>query len=287
VKRGCAQARRPRREVGARSPPAQRVHVDTDRGVRAQRGERAEQLCALALLGERRGQLLRPSDGHLPLGRPGGNALEALVAGEHGGRGLCAPARQAGIAVRAVAHQGEPVRNRRGRDTELSAHSLLVAHLARAPIELDDPGAADALRQVLVRRAHDDLVDTPVALGHRRRRGQRVVGLELDHRPDDHAERPQRVFQRLELRAKQRIDPLAGLVAGPERIAKGLDDVIGGHAHMRGPALEHAKDRSDDPAHRSQLRRRAPVEGRRRREEIAEQLVGPVDQMDDHEWTIQ
>src|SRR4029453_16721689 len=187
------------------------------------------------------------------------------------------------IAVRAVADQREPVRNRRGRDAELPAHSLLVAHLARAPIELDDPSAADALRQVLVRRAHDDLLDSLVAGGHRRRCGQRVVRLELDHRPDDHAERPQRIFQRLELRAKERIDPLPRLGAGPERIAKGLDDVVGGDPQMRSAVLEDAEDRSDDTAHRSELGRRAPVESRRRREEIAEQLVGPVDQMDDHE----
>jgi len=50
---------------------------------------------------------------------------------------------------------------------------------------------------------------------------------------------------------------------------------------MRGAAFEHSQNRSDDAAHRPQLLRRAPIEGRRRRQEVAEQLVGAVDQMDD------
>src|SRR5262249_60794386 len=59
-------------------------------------------------------------------------------------------------------------------------------------------------------------------------------------------------------------------------------DVIRGDAHGRGAGLEHAEDRPADPAHRSQLGRRTPVEGRRGRQEVAEQLVGAVEQMDDH-----
>src|SRR5207253_9524809 len=105
--------------------------------------------------------------------------------------GLLAPAGQPGIAVRAVAHERQPVGNRRRRDTELLPHRQLVAQLARAPIELDDAVAAHALREILVRRAHDDLLDARVGGGHGRRRRQRVVGLELDHGPDGDAERAQ------------------------------------------------------------------------------------------------
>src|SRR5262249_35509428 len=235
---------------------------------------------------ERRCPLLGSTERNVPFRGPRGDALEVLVAGEHRGRRLRAPAREPGIAVGAVADQCEPVRNRRGRDAELAAHSVLVSHFACATVELDDPAATDALRQILVRRAHDDLLDTAVALGHRGRRGERVVGLQLDHGPDNHAERSQRIFHRLELREQQRIDSLAGLVPGPERVPEGLDDVIGGDAHVRGAALEHAEDRPDDPAHRSELRWRAPVEGRRGREEVAEQLVRAVEQVDDHEGEI-
>jgi hypothetical protein len=97
----------------------------------------------------------------------------------------------------------EPIGNRCGRDTELLPHRRLVAQLARAPIELDDPVTPHALRQILVRRAHDDLVDARVGRGHGRRRGERIIGLELDHGPDDDAECAERILQRLELGVQQ------------------------------------------------------------------------------------
>jgi len=94
---------------------------------------------------------------------------------------------------------------------------------------------------------------------------------------------PKVVGQRLELCVEQGVHAFARLVAGPEQVAKGFDDVIGGHAQMRGAAFEHAQDRPHDAAHRPQLLGSAPVEGGRRREEVAEQLERPVDQMDDHD----
>ena len=114
--------------------------------------------------------------------------------------------------------------------------------------------------------------------------GQRIVGLELDHGPDDHAKGAQRLLQRLELRVEHRVDALARLVAGPEGVPKRLDDVVGGHAHVRRPLLEHPQDGRDHAAHPSQLLGGAPAERGRRREEVAEQLEGPVDEMDDHAW---
>ena len=50
-----------------------------------------------------------------------------------------------------------------------------------APVELDDPVAAHALAEVLVRRADEHLLDAGVVVGHGRRAGHGVVGLELDH----------------------------------------------------------------------------------------------------------
>ena len=58
------------------------------------------------------------------------------------------------------------------------------------PVEADDARAAHALGQVLVGRADHDLLDAGVVARQRAAAGgQRVVGLELDHRPDDDAER--------------------------------------------------------------------------------------------------
>ena len=63
--------------------------------------------------------------------------------------------------------------------------------------------------------------------------GERVVGLELDHRPDDHAHRRERLLERLELRPQRRLDAVAGLVARPEVVAERLDDVVGRDADVR------------------------------------------------------
>jgi hypothetical protein len=221
--------------------------------------------------------------GHLPLRGPRRDALEVTVAREHRRRGRRSPSRQARIAVRVVAHEREPVRNRRGRDAESLAHRRLAADLARAPVQLDHPVTPHALRQILVRRAHQHLADARVGRGHGRCGGQRVVGLELNHRPDDHAERAQRVLQRVELGAESGIHALTGLVARPERVAKRFDDVIGRHAQVRRARLEHRDDGRDHAVDRPQLGTDVPAEGRRG-EEIAKQLERPVDQVDDHGW---
>lgn len=58
--------------------------------------------------------------------------------------------------------------------------------------------------------------------------------------------------------------------------------MVGGHTQMGGATLEHAEDRRDDAPHRLQLERRAPIEHRPRREEVAEELVGAVDDVHMH-----
>ena len=237
---------------------------------------------ALALLAERRGQARRAAHGHGPVGRSLGDLLEVPVAREHRRRGRLPPPRQARIAVGAVADEREPVRNRPGIDAELGAHRRLVATLAGAAIELDDPIAAHALRQVLVRRAHDHLLDPRVGRGHLGRRAQRVVGLELDHGPDDHPEGAERVLQRLELGVEHRVDALARLVVRPERVPERFDDVVGGHAEVGRAAFEHSQDGPDDAADRSELLRPLSVERGGRGQEVAEQLVGAIDQVDAH-----
>ena len=273
------------RSPGAARPTAARPRPApigaSARSVASVRNSRARSPCSASVAASR----AAPRTGHVAISQSApapGMLLEVPVAREHrrGGRG--APAGQAGEAVRAVAHQGEPVGNGRGRDAELLPHARLVALLAPPPIELDHPLAPHALRQVLVRRADDDLLHPRIGRRDRRRRGQGVVGLELDHGPDDHAQRAQRLLERLELRVQQRVHPLAGLVARPERVAERLDDVIGGHAQMRRAALEHAQDRRDDAPNSQQLLRPAAVEGRPRREEVAEELVGAVDEVHDH-----
>ena len=77
-----------------------------------------------------------------------------------------------------------------------------------------------------------------------RRRSERVIGFELDHRPHDHAHRRERLFERMELREQRGLDACAGLVAGPEPIAKRFDDVIGRDAEIGGAVLDHLEHAS-------------------------------------------
>src|SRR5256885_11355097 len=63
--------------------------------------------------------------------------------------------------------------------------------LSRSPaaVELHDPSIRDALGQVLVRGADQDLLDLAVCRRRYGRRGEGVVGLDLDHWPHDDPER--------------------------------------------------------------------------------------------------
>ena len=79
------------------------------------------------------------------------------------------------------------------------------------PVELHDL-AADTLPEVLVGRADHHLLDAFVGARDDRRARERVVGLEVDHRPHGHAEGAERVLQHRELGLQERIDAVAGLV---------------------------------------------------------------------------
>ena len=85
----------------------------------------------------------------------------------------------------------------------------------------------------------------------------------------------------MELRPERRLDALPCLVLGPEVIAERLDDVVGGHTEVRGSLLDHRQYRvqhTDD-------RREGFVftlGGTALAVELAEQLVGAVQEMNDH-----
>ena len=121
-----------------------------------------------------------------------------------------------------------------------------------------------------------------LGIGGRERcgRGQGVVRLQLDHRPDRHAHRRQRLLERMELRLQRGVDAGAGLVAGPQIVAERLDHVVGGDADMRRAALQHLGDRAQHALDRAQ--RRVGAGCAAGAVELAEQLVGAVDQVDDH-----
>ena len=70
-----------------------------------------------------------------------------------------------------------------------------------------------------------------------------------------HAEGAERILQRLELGVEKWIDALAGLVAGPERVAERLDDAIVGDQALVALLRACPGRGCDDAAHRPELRR--------------------------------
>ena len=114
-----------------------------------------------------------------------------------------------------------------------------------------------------------------------RPRRERVVRFQLDHGPNDDSHGGERILERLELRRERGIDPLPCLVAGPERVAEGLDDVVGGDADVGGPLLDHLQDRVEHAGHGAQ-RRIFLQFGAAQAVKVTEQLVRAVDEVDDH-----
>ena len=135
------------------------------------------------------------------------------------------------------------------------------------------------LREVLVGRADHHLFDPRIRRGPHRRRGQRIIRLVLDHRPHPHAERRERLLEQAELRQQVGIDAGAGLVSGPEAVAERLDDVIGGNADVGRAAIDHAEHRADHATRRAHFPALLVTRGGHG-VEVAEQLVGAVDEVD-------
>ncbi len=269
---GCARARARRR--AARSSPRKLrsarasavLDVGEQRRIGAQRRELLEQQRELALLAEhRRRKILdravavdeprrarfadarRCRDSRRPCRRPA-----------RGSRGS-APARRRTSRARRR-HCGSPSRG------DPSARRDRRARTARDPCRASR--CRPSRRARLPRRA--------------RRRGERIVGFELDHRPHGHAHRGERFLQRMKLRPQRRLDAVAGLVAGPQVVAERLDDVIGRDADVRGAASRSSRSTvlstPIDGAERLVLALAEAAQA----VEVTEQLVGAVDEMDDH-----
>ena len=217
----------------------------------------------------------------VPVGDVVGNGVDMAVMGEHGRGRLAAPAGQAREAVGAVADESQPVGYRRRANPVARPDTVVVGDHPRAAVELDDAMADDALGEVLVGGADQHLVDATVVRRHRRRRREGVVGLELDHRPDPNAEGLEGLLEQGELGPELRSHLGTRLVAGPQVVAKRLDDVIGGDPDVGDALGEERRHRPEHAPRRSHL---GPVVGSRGRpaEELAEELVGAVDQVDLH-----
>ena len=130
----------------------------------------------------------------------GRELLDRAIALDHFRGGLAAKARDAWVAVRRVADEGEKVRNVGGTDAEFFADSVGAANVTALAIDLHDAIADHALCEVFVRRPDADFLDGFVARGEVGRRGECVVCLHFDHRPGHHAHCGQSQLERMKLR---------------------------------------------------------------------------------------
>ena len=202
---------------------------------------------------------------------------------EHGRGGLVAPAGEARVAVGRVADERQAVRDALGCDAPLRPHAGVVVGEVAAAIPEHDPLVTDQLGHVLVRGADHDPLDPRVRGESVGGGADRVVGLELDHRPQDHVEGLDRGLGDRELVQQLRRHPGRRLVALVQVVAERLDDPVRGAADVRRALLaEQVQQLLDEPAHARQEDPLAAEHGRSRRVMGAEQLVGGVDEVEVH-----
>src|SRR5258708_3069505 len=137
------QALCPLRELARGAAPPERVDVAKERRVRPERREIPEEESQVAVGPEN--ALRKVFDRAMPVQEPCGADP--------------ADSPNAGVSVRGVTDEREKIGNEDGLHSELLAYSFRVANLLAAAVHLHDARAADALRQVLVRRPDADFLD--------------------------------------------------------------------------------------------------------------------------------
>src|SRR4029077_449439 len=95
-----------------------------------------------------------------------------------------------------------------------------IANRFAPAIDLHHARTSYALRQILVGRPNSDFLDLFVLRREMRGRSERIIGFELDHRPDHNAHRRERLLERMELRAQRGLDAGAGVVVAPPPISQ-------------------------------------------------------------------
>ena len=163
------------------------------------------------------------------------------VARQERRRGLLPEAGQARDPVGGVADQRQEVGDALRPDAAPGPQGLLVDLAAPDPVHLHHPAAGEALAEVLVRREDAHLLDLVAEAGGGR--GERVVGLELPHRPDHDPERAHRLLGGVELGEQLGRHALLGLVAGEEVVAERADGVVEGDGDVRDRLARVAEQR--------------------------------------------
>src|SRR6266853_3158365 len=260
-----SQPCRARGEALGGSAPAQLVHVREKPGVSPEGRELLEEQRQLTPLAEHTRWEL----------------FDGTVAADETCRGHLTDPRNARIPVCGVTNQGEEVRDQMRRHSEFLAHTLRIAYDFRLAVHLNHPLATHALRQILV-GCPDAYLAYPVVFGGESRRGgERIVGFQLDHGPYRHSQRAERILERMKLREQCRLDAVTGLVVGPKSITEGFDDVIGRNSQMRRSFLDHLQHGMEHAVYGAEGSIVALAEAAQT-VEVAEQLVGAVNEMNDH-----
>src|SRR5947209_77472 len=127
------------------------------------------------------------------------DVFEVRISGENQGGGFGPPARDAGKAIGRIANDSEIIWNGLRIDSELSQDTCFVAQHLATTIELHDASANYALTKVFVRRTNNHLSDALIYSGLGGRGSERIIRLELDHGPDQHAHRLQSFLENREL----------------------------------------------------------------------------------------
>ncbi len=177
---------------------------------------------------------------------------------QHRRRGLRAPARESRIAVRRIADQRQLIRDRRRRHAELRDDAGFVARSRRADraARCASPRTHCARSLSGVQINTCDTRGSAAAIAAAAASASSASNSTIGHTVTPNA--TQRVLEQMELRRAVRLDAVAGLVAGPQLVAKRFDHVIGGDADMRrDAAVQHAADRAKHARARPPLRCRS------------------------------
>src|ERR1035438_10150038 len=195
---------------------------------------------------------------------------------------LCPDAGNAGIPIRGVAEERQIIRGQLRSDSKFGAHALRVPNGLALAIHLHDAIPLDTLRKILVGCPNADLLDARILGGEGSGRSQPIVSLEFAHRPDGDTHVGKGVLEWFKLCEEGGLNALAGLVAAPKLVAEGFDDMVRGYPYMRRTFLDHLQDgveQTDDGAERPILALGEAAQAI----EVAKQLVGSVDEMNDHQ----
>jgi hypothetical protein len=88
---------------------------------------------------------------------------------------------------------------RSGSTPNFLAYAFGIQDLVRSPMHLHHAVTANALGQILIDRPDANFLCPSIFGRDPRSRRERIIGLELDHRPDGDTHRREGVLQRMEL----------------------------------------------------------------------------------------